>query len=356
MKKFIIILISIFFLTGCYDNIELNDLAIISGVGIDYYDNNFHLTYEILNDSKTESDTANLSYIIKGEGKNIAEAFADANYKVGKKSYFAHLKIVLLSESIINGKIQDITDYLIRDTDIRDEFIPLVTKNVSPEEILDHNSKNYPVVSDLIVNLMDNEKYNNNLATNEVFQKVLAKFIGQNYDVVLSSVSLINNEITLDDFYIFNGYNYRNTISKENSSVYSILTKNVNALIFDKNYDNKVVAISITNSNPKIEVTKDKIKIDLKLAGKVIENNPNFDLKDEKSYQKLNEDFGEIIANKVTDFISILQTNESDILGLQDIYYKSTRKENKGLWKNALIEVNVDLKINTKGFIFEVIQ
>ena len=56
MKKIIILLCLTFFLTGCYDNIELNDLAIISGVGIDYKDNQYYLTYEILSDIKTEDN------------------------------------------------------------------------------------------------------------------------------------------------------------------------------------------------------------------------------------------------------------------------------------------------------------
>ena len=36
MKKIIIMLISIFLLSGCADYVEINDLAIISGIAIDY--------------------------------------------------------------------------------------------------------------------------------------------------------------------------------------------------------------------------------------------------------------------------------------------------------------------------------
>ena len=61
MKKIIILLSLIFILTGCYDNIELDDLAIVSGVGIDYKDEKFYLTYEILSDTKTEKNTSLLS-------------------------------------------------------------------------------------------------------------------------------------------------------------------------------------------------------------------------------------------------------------------------------------------------------
>ena len=38
MKKIIILITSILLLTGCYDNIELNQMYIVTGIGIDYQD------------------------------------------------------------------------------------------------------------------------------------------------------------------------------------------------------------------------------------------------------------------------------------------------------------------------------
>ncbi len=355
MKKLLILIIITIFLTGCYDNIELNNLAIITGIGIDYKDNNFYLTYEILNDIKTDENSTMLSYTLSGQGKTISEAFINTNYKVGKKPYFDHLKIVLLSESIINGELDKITDYLLRDTDIRDEFILMVTKDNYPEEILSHNSKNNPVVTDLIMDLVDNEKYNNNLAIDENYQNVLAKLIGDKCDIVLGSITINEeDEITLDNFFIFNGYNYKSTLNKKNSSLYNLLNKRIFALEVDNYYHGQNVTININRSKTNIEVEADKIIINSTLEGKILENSANLDLEEEKTYQKLNKDFGQIIKNEIIEFIKILQENNSDILGFQDIYYKKTRKDNYNLWQKAKIEVNVNLKINTKGFIFEV--
>lgn len=355
MKKILILILCSLFLGGCYDNIELNNLAIISGIGIDYEDDNFILTYEVLNDTKTDENTAMLSYTEEGKGKSIVEAFTNTNYKIGKKPYFAHLRVVLLSETIIKDHLDEISDYLIRDTDIRDEFISVVVKDSTPKEVLTHNSKNIPVVSDLIINLLDNEKYNNNLSVTDTFQQVLAKFISHNQDAVLSSLTINeNDEITLSNFYFFKGYYYQDTLTEEESSFYNLLTKDVFGLKVENEYEKGNVVINISHSKPEIEVTSDKIKINLKLDGKILDNNADFDLKSEKSYQELNKDFSLIIKDKVTSFIQKLQANKSDILGLQEIYFKKWRKENHNLWETADIEVKIDLKINTKGFIFEV--
>jgi len=354
LKKIFILISIIFLLTGCYDNIELDDLAIITGVGIDYKNNKFKLTYEILSDTKTEDNTALLSYTVSGSGKTISEAFINTNYKVSKKAYFAHLKVLVLSESIINGHFEDITDYILRDTNIRSEFKLVVANNTSPDKILKNNSENHPVVSEVIVNLIDNEKYNNNLVIGETFKQIVAKIISNNYDIILNTVSIKDKQITIDNSYIFKNYDYQNTLSKKDSALYNLLTKDIKSMEFDKNFEKGNVTITITKSKPSIEVTGSKIKINCDLEGKILENNAKFNLKDTDDYKMLNHKFSKIIKKDIISFIELLQENESDILGLQEIYYKQFRKDNKDLWQNADILVKVNLKINTKGFIFEV--
>ena len=354
MRKIIILLSFIFLLTGCYDNIELNDLAIVSGIGIDYKDDKYFITYEILSDIKTEDNSAMLSYTVHGSGKSISEAIINTNYKVSKKAYFAHLNVLILSEEIINGHLDKITDYILRDNSTRSDFKVLVSNGTTPEKILKSNDENHPVVSEEIVKLIDNEKYNNNLVIGETFREITAKLISNETDVILNTISLENKDIYINNSYIFNGFNYQDTLSKQDSSLYNLLTKDISAIEFDKNYDKDNVTITINSSDSKIEILKDKIIINTDLEGKILENNAEFNLKDTDSYKKLNNDFGNLIEKDIEEFIKILQENKSDVLGLQEKYYKSTRKENQGLWLSADIEVNVNLKINTKGFIFEV--
>lgn len=354
MKKIIILICLIFLTTACYDNIELDDLAIVSSIGIDYKDDNFYLTYEILADTKTEDNTTLKSYTVSGYGKTISDAFINTNYKVSKKAYFAHLKVLILSENILNGHLNKITDYILRDTDLRSEFKVVVANNTTPEEILKNNSDNNPVVSEVITNTIDNEKYNNNLVIGESFREILAKLISNNYDVILNTISIKDGEIAIDNSYILKDFNYQNTLSMKNSTLYNLLTKDVIAVKFEKEYDKGNVTITVNSSNTDISVTKDKIIINTNLEGKILENNQEFNLKDTSSYKKLNSDFEELITEDIINFIKLLQDNKSDILGLQEIYYKSTRKNNFDLWLHSDIEVNVNLKINTKGFIFEV--
>ena len=55
-KKIFILILVILLLTGCSDYRELTDMAIISNLGIDKVDEEFHITVQILNSKSNSND------------------------------------------------------------------------------------------------------------------------------------------------------------------------------------------------------------------------------------------------------------------------------------------------------------
>ena len=55
MKKLIVLGLLLVFFTGCYDYVEINEMAIVYGVAIDLKDEEYHVTFEILN-KKNKND------------------------------------------------------------------------------------------------------------------------------------------------------------------------------------------------------------------------------------------------------------------------------------------------------------
>ena len=87
MKKIIILLIICFLLGGCYDYQELNDLSLVSGIGIDYIDDEYVVSFEIIESIKEGSSTTIKPKIVKGKDKDLAEAFNKAMKNSNKKVY-----------------------------------------------------------------------------------------------------------------------------------------------------------------------------------------------------------------------------------------------------------------------------
>ena len=48
MKKIIILLLSCFLFTGCYDYNELNNAAIVSGIAASYKNEKYNITFETI--------------------------------------------------------------------------------------------------------------------------------------------------------------------------------------------------------------------------------------------------------------------------------------------------------------------
>ena len=116
MKKLIIMFITMFLLTGCYNYHELETIGITSSILFDYVDDKYNVTVEIIDESKPAT--------FKGDGKSISEALERAREDSGKLLTFYHLNAVILTRNV---NIQDILFYLIRNPQVNDTFYIVLT-------------------------------------------------------------------------------------------------------------------------------------------------------------------------------------------------------------------------------------
>ena len=109
MKKIILILL-LLTLTGCKDYTEINDLAIVSGIIIDYVDNKYEITSElIINDKESELQ------ILTTKSTSIDEAIKEMSKLTNKKVFIPHLKILIITDNILKSDI-DYYDYFLRNS------------------------------------------------------------------------------------------------------------------------------------------------------------------------------------------------------------------------------------------------
>ncbi len=348
MKKIIIIII-ILLISGCYDLVELDNLRIVTSIGIDYKDDNYIVTYEVLNDYINEDENVK-SFTVTGAGNTITKAFESTNYKITKKPLFSHLELLVLSDNIINDNLDNIIDYLIRNKDIRDEFYIVISKDITPEELLNKSNDKYLIISNEIIKLLKNTRYNNDLFIDNNYQEIISKILSNKEDIIINGISY-DNELIISNSYIFNKYKYINILNEFNTSLYKMLLNKSSNTIFEYINNNKVLSISISNTFNKIDIDNECIYIDLLLKTRILENNINYDLNNLEDYNKVVNIFKDIINNNVYDLIRYLQLNNSDILGLQNIYYRKYSKDINNLWNTLDIKINTKIEINDKGFV-----
>ena len=91
MKK-IILIITILLLTGCYNYTEINDLAFVSSIGIDYDvdSEKFLVTYEILNDNNRKRFTKKQQAVIDKAKSKLTQQDPTALQKIQDAGTLAH--------------------------------------------------------------------------------------------------------------------------------------------------------------------------------------------------------------------------------------------------------------------------
>ena len=136
MKKILIILITIL-LTGCKNYTEINDLGVVTGIAIDYKDEQYKITSQlIINDTKTEIK------VYETESKSIEEGIAQISKLSNKEIFLSKLKLLLITENIIKEKV-NIYDFFLRDAKSNmDFYIYLVDENNIKDILSINNEQN----------------------------------------------------------------------------------------------------------------------------------------------------------------------------------------------------------------------
>lgn len=384
MKKVIIILFSVFIVTGCYNYRELNELAIVSAIGINKTDDGYEVVVQVVNTQKQGTDSNSTGdqpkfIIYKQKGKTIQEALRYVVLESPKRFYTNHMTLLLISQTIAENGIQDILDYFARDSEVDKQFLVLITKYEKTDDVISTltaletlNAKN---IKD---SLLADKNY---LGASEVinFEELLSTYLNKRKDITLPSViikgkkeegekednlkeSEPSTRIVLDDIAIFKDNKMVNFLSSKDSINTSILKGNINNTIYThKCNDNNYTAIEIVKVGVQTKTDNLEVTINVKENATINEINCNMNLRNEKEIEKLQEDIEKEMEKSIKKTLSKLQDNDSDIIGYEDMLYKDNPKMykklkdeyGKDLFKKIDFKVNVDLNLYAKGNILK---
>lgn len=354
MKKILIIILTLLLCTGCFDYKEINDLAIINAIGVDYEDDEYIITLEILNDQIDKASSKITSYTKTGSGKTLTSAIENAADKLSKELIFNHIKLMILSKSIVETKFDNIIDLFLRNTYFRENFYVISSTDTKPEDLLNHTTNESPIASTAITDTLESISYSSNTNILKKFDEIIEEVITYGIDTCFSNITLKNDEFIVDGMAIFNNYDYIGNLDNEYVKIYNLLTDNFDRPTYTINYDNLSFTVAINNGKLNTEIKKGTINVTGNLMGRILDNDPKFNIRDPKNLEKIDNDFTNLLNDKIKEFIKILQDNNCDILGITKNYYKKTRTKNKNYWLNLDIKSDIKFYINKKGLIYDV--
>ena len=131
----LLIFINALFITSCWDYREIDKLAVVAGVAVDKgTTGQYEVTAEIVQISGGK-DTKTMSNTITMEGRTMFDAVRNGISLSGKKLYWSHTKVIILSKEIASEGVMKVIDWFNRDAETRPDFHVLISEGASAKEI-----------------------------------------------------------------------------------------------------------------------------------------------------------------------------------------------------------------------------
>lgn len=378
MKKLLIIPL-ILLLSGCYNYRELNELAITTGIAIDK-EENYKVTIMIANSKKEGSDgsISPQATVYEGNGDTIYEAFKDTSLALSKQIYLTHIDVLVISEEIAKNNLNDVIDFLFRYPQTRNNFQLVLAKDRKAGDILKITTplETFPS-QNLAKNLEITDKLQGFTYTVD-FTEFVKTLTTEGVNPVLPSVTIIGdvesgnkNEnieenkpqtyLKLDMLGIFKDNKFVTFADGDESKGINIINNKVYILGVIIDYNDKKVVTEITEMKTDFEVKNNKVIINIKTNGSIQEIDSNVNLDDNKVIEEIKNKDIEKIREYVNKAIDLAQKNKTDIFGFGNYVYKNDYKNYNENWDEVIfpnleVEINVDLKLQAKGSINNVIE
>lgn len=344
MKK-IILLVLILLLTGCSDYVEINDLLIIGGIIIDYKDDNYILTTELISTDKNNS-----TKVITTTSTTIEEALSKISTMSNKDLFLSHMKVLILTKDAIKNDTE-IFDYFLRSSKSKMNFYVYIIDDDIKDKIF--NIKNNDTPTSLYIEKM--MKFNDKIYSSstplsfiDLIYKKYEKGIIPIYPKL--NIKKNNNEevIYLDGLVILN--NDKEIILNDTESIYyNILISDVDKTIIDIPCNKEIFTLAIKNIKTKYKYNNNEFLIDVNFNSDITSYRCNYDLDSTSTIKKLNTLSNNYIKEKLTNIIN--KNNESDFIGIGNYIYKHNKnfKLKNNYIKDIDIKININNKINSIG-------
>ena len=372
-SKILLLFIPFLLMTGCFNYNELNELALCTGMAIDYENNKYVVTYMIArseqsNQNENSNKASTTTY--EGRGKNISEAIQEINRICPKKTYIGHLNVIVISEDLAKKGLQNMLDYLLREPESRKTFFLILARNVKASETLKILSPLETFSSQNITNNIESVDQLQALAVKTQYTEFLQRILMEGVNPTINSItidgdiksgqkeeSLESSEakafIKIDSVGIFNKDRLLGFATDDESRGINIILNKVSVMNITAKCEDNYITATTENLKTDIEIeTKNndiKIKLNVKGDAAISEINCKINLDDPKEIKKLEDK----LKNKVKKFINkalyITQKEyKSDVFGFGNMIYREdyqTWKKIKDNWNN---EIFPNIKINTK--------
>lgn len=378
LSLLVITFTSVLLLSGCWDNYDVSDLAIVTAIGIDKLeDGRLTMTWQILKPGAAhpgmESSQEGKAYTnYTAAGFTLNEAHKELIRISGRRPFYGHIQVLLIGENLAREGIEEVTDLFERQYEFNQAVKILMTRDIDAQQLLDAESDLEILPAVHLRNMVEANIFTGKIVDLPFF-KLIMDLENPGTSTVISALSNKGNKEnpTIKDMHIDNAGIFRKGkllgyINADQVQGVLFITNQVTEAMIPvehpQNPDTQVT-VEILRSKTRKEVKKSesgaKGIIVVGALGRIGEVHETEHALNPDITEKIEDTVSRQIKEDLTSLIKIFQDNfGTDVFGFGEMVYKNEY----GIWKSIQddwdtyfiqmpIEISVDVKIKGAGLI-----
>lgn len=382
LKRELTIIVAVtLLLTGCWSKIELNELAIVSAIGIDKAENGFNVSLQVINPSQIASQTRTsettvTTYSTTGETINVA--LRKLTKQIPNEIYLSHVRVVIFGEQLAREGLRKAIDYLSRNHQLRTDFYLIVAKNSEAKALLKVLTSLERIPGNSIYTSLQRSETEWAPTKGINLDELLSTLLSKGRQPILTGVYIDGDEeagnslqnveeiepsaiIKIDRLGAFHGDRLIGWLNEDESIGYNYILGNVKRTVGTIDCNDKEegrVVFETYRTKPSIKGNikhgKPTVNISLDIEANIGEVECDIDITDPKTINELEKKVEKLIKRLIEQSIANAQEElQSDIFGFGNAINRSHPKKWNKLkhnWSEHFPEVQakIDVKANIR--------
>lgn len=363
--RWILLPVCVSFLTGCWDRVEINELAIALGAALDEGPNHQILFSEQVaipvnsSGQSTAGVTSASSQLYSATGKDLHDAMQRIQLKISRKLFIAHRRVFLVSEKMARkGFIKEL-DEVTRNPQSRMRTNIVVTEGKAYSFL----QKTYPferTSAEGLRKIINNPKMVESFDMKDLV--VESSTVGE--DIAIPMVSEEATSPGAASSFKFSGY----AIFKSYEMVGKLSVREARLMMWMRNkVSHSIVTFKLPGYKGYISSSLLRLKVDYKSKMKnghpemvmifkpeddIVENQTVLDLNDPKNVNLVEKAYSDYIKKLLQELLIDLQKKyHSDTIGIGEQIHREYPKEWKGLsqnWEDEFSNMKIEIQVEGK--------
>jgi len=356
-------------LTGCWNYREIDQLYMVSGFAVDKSpDGRYLITAETVDIKSGDKEATFASKTFSAEGATILDAIRNIVIISGRKLYFSHAKVAVISQDVAIEGIIQILDLIIRDTEPRLELNVMISKEKTAKELFITKNESTKIQGLEIDKMVKSQISLSKAPTTKVYE-LINSLSTENESAVLPAVGFDMNagikDIALSGAALIKKDKFVGFLDKEDTKhilfVKNQVKKGVLPEIESNEASHSSISLEIFESKTKITPVyssgKTSINVNIKTNAIVDEHGPVKSYIDKESISILKREAEKALEKNIKDTIHKVQEQyEVDIFGFGNeikrkmpALWKSIAQDWDNLFKDLDVDVKASIDIRGSG-------